>query len=227
MSPEEAPWHARSEAEVVAALDAGPDGLTSAEAQARLTRHGPNRLPEARGRSAARPAAGPAGRASDGGAPGRGRHRAGARRHDPAPARPRRGAPRPPAARAHARGLRDPDRSRARAVLAGAPRGPLDCARADHCSDRGGVPAGPVPARLPVAHASQPRARTLEQPVRLRRHRPSAGPPGAVRLRPRHADGVRLDGAGRARAGLGGARFRGHPARHAGRGAWRVARARR
>ncbi|MGZ4278794.1 MAG: P-type ATPase, partial [Solirubrobacteraceae bacterium] len=54
MSPEAAPWHARSEAEVVAALDAGPDGLTSAEAQARLTRHGLNRLPEAVGPSAAR-----------------------------------------------------------------------------------------------------------------------------------------------------------------------------
>ena len=54
MSSEPAPWHAQSEAEVVAALDAGPDGLTSAEAQARLTRHGLNRLPEAEGPSAAR-----------------------------------------------------------------------------------------------------------------------------------------------------------------------------
>jgi calcium-translocating P-type ATPase len=47
-------WHAAPEAEVVAALDAGPDGLTSAEAQARLRRHGPNRLPAAEGPSAAR-----------------------------------------------------------------------------------------------------------------------------------------------------------------------------
>jgi calcium-translocating P-type ATPase len=54
VSSEGAPWHARSEAEVVAALEAGPDGLTSAEAQARLTRHGLNRLPEAEGPSAAR-----------------------------------------------------------------------------------------------------------------------------------------------------------------------------
>ncbi len=49
-----APWHAQPEAEVVAALDAGADGLTSAEAQARLTRYGPNRLPQAEGPSAAR-----------------------------------------------------------------------------------------------------------------------------------------------------------------------------
>ena len=42
-----APWHAQPEADVVAALDAGPEGLTSAEAQARLTRYGPNRLPQA------------------------------------------------------------------------------------------------------------------------------------------------------------------------------------
>jgi calcium-translocating P-type ATPase len=54
MSSEAAPWHARPEAEVVAALDAGPDGLTSVEAQTRLTRYGPNRLPEAEGPSAAR-----------------------------------------------------------------------------------------------------------------------------------------------------------------------------
>ena len=48
------PWHARPEAEVVADLDAEPDGLSSAEAQARLARYGPNRLPEAEGPSAAR-----------------------------------------------------------------------------------------------------------------------------------------------------------------------------
>ena len=47
-------WHATPEAEVVAAFDAGPDGLTAAEAQARLTRFGPNRLPEAKAASAAR-----------------------------------------------------------------------------------------------------------------------------------------------------------------------------
>jgi calcium-translocating P-type ATPase len=49
-----APWHAQPGAEVIAALDAGSDGLTSAEAQARLGRYGPNRLPEAEGPSAAR-----------------------------------------------------------------------------------------------------------------------------------------------------------------------------
>ena len=49
-----APWHAQPEADVVAALDAGPEGLTSAEAQARLTRYGQNRLPQAEGPSAAR-----------------------------------------------------------------------------------------------------------------------------------------------------------------------------
>ena len=49
-----------------------------------------------------------------------------------------------------------------------------------------------VPARLPLAHAAQPRARPLEQPVRLRRHRGRAGAAGAVRLRPVHAHGLRL-----------------------------------
>ncbi len=40
------PWHARGTDEVLAALGAGPDGLSAAEAAARLGRHGPNRLPE-------------------------------------------------------------------------------------------------------------------------------------------------------------------------------------
>jgi calcium-translocating P-type ATPase len=48
------PWHAAPEAEVVAALDAAPEGLTSTEARARLSRYGPNRLPAAEGPSAAR-----------------------------------------------------------------------------------------------------------------------------------------------------------------------------
>ena len=48
------PWHATPEQEVVAALDARPDGLSTAEAEARLSRFGPNRLPEAAGPSAAR-----------------------------------------------------------------------------------------------------------------------------------------------------------------------------
>ena len=47
-------WHATPELDVAAALDAGPDGLSSADAQARLSRFGPNRLPEAAGPSAAR-----------------------------------------------------------------------------------------------------------------------------------------------------------------------------
>ena len=47
MSWEAAPWHDQSAADVLAALDAGPEGLTAAEAQARLARYGPNRLPEA------------------------------------------------------------------------------------------------------------------------------------------------------------------------------------
>lgn len=41
------PWHARSGAEVLAELGSGPDGLTDAEARARLDRHGPNELPRA------------------------------------------------------------------------------------------------------------------------------------------------------------------------------------
>ena len=47
-------WHALDEHEAIAALDARPDGLTAADAQARLARFGPNRLPEATGPSAAR-----------------------------------------------------------------------------------------------------------------------------------------------------------------------------
>ncbi|MBB0989960.1 cation-translocating P-type ATPase [Dietzia kunjamensis] len=41
------PWHTLAPAEVLSRLGAGPDGLTSAEAGARLVRHGPNTLPEA------------------------------------------------------------------------------------------------------------------------------------------------------------------------------------
>ena len=40
-------WHARSRADVLAALGAAPGGLDAGEAAARLLRHGPNRLPEA------------------------------------------------------------------------------------------------------------------------------------------------------------------------------------
>ncbi|MFP1645265.1 HAD-IC family P-type ATPase [Pontitalea aquivivens] len=42
--------HARPAAECLAGLDARPDGLTGAEADRRLSRHGPNRLPEAHAR---------------------------------------------------------------------------------------------------------------------------------------------------------------------------------
>ena len=42
--------HARDAADCLAALDATPDGLTSAEAARRLAAHGPNRLPEAQRR---------------------------------------------------------------------------------------------------------------------------------------------------------------------------------
>jgi calcium-translocating P-type ATPase len=47
-------WHATPGSEVIAALDADPDGLSEADALARLERFGPNRLPEASGPSAAR-----------------------------------------------------------------------------------------------------------------------------------------------------------------------------
>jgi len=47
------PWHAAAGAEVVAALDADPDGLTSTEARARLSRYGPNRLLAVEGPTAA------------------------------------------------------------------------------------------------------------------------------------------------------------------------------
>ncbi|VDS09792.1 putative cation-transporting ATPase F [Paracoccus haematequi] len=49
-APENA--HARPAAEILAALDASPSGLTGAEAAARLARHGPNSLPGARPRPA-------------------------------------------------------------------------------------------------------------------------------------------------------------------------------
>jgi calcium-translocating P-type ATPase len=42
--------HSRPAVACFAALDAGPDGLTGAEAARRLAAHGPNRLPEAHGR---------------------------------------------------------------------------------------------------------------------------------------------------------------------------------
>ena len=44
------PFHHLTAAEALAALDAGPEGLTQAEARRRLERHGPNRLPEVRRR---------------------------------------------------------------------------------------------------------------------------------------------------------------------------------
>ncbi|SNT42432.1 Cation transporter/ATPase, N-terminus, partial [[Luteovulum] sphaeroides subsp. megalophilum] len=42
--------HSRPAEACLEALDARPEGLTDAEAAARLARHGPNRLPEARTR---------------------------------------------------------------------------------------------------------------------------------------------------------------------------------
>jgi calcium-translocating P-type ATPase len=48
------PWHATAAHDVAAALEAGSAGLTSADAEARLERFGPNQLPEAEGPSAAR-----------------------------------------------------------------------------------------------------------------------------------------------------------------------------
>ena len=41
------PWHALPVDEVLQRLDCGPDGLSGADADARLARHGPNRLPSA------------------------------------------------------------------------------------------------------------------------------------------------------------------------------------
>ena len=52
--PTQAAWHTGSVEAALRALDAVPAGLTSAEAAARLARHGPNALPEGRGRSVAR-----------------------------------------------------------------------------------------------------------------------------------------------------------------------------
>ena len=44
-------WHAQSAADVLAALESGPDGLSPREAKARLERFGPNRLAAARKQS--------------------------------------------------------------------------------------------------------------------------------------------------------------------------------
>ena len=44
--PNPPPWHAVSAREALAQTDSDPDGLTTAEAAARLERHGPNTLPE-------------------------------------------------------------------------------------------------------------------------------------------------------------------------------------
>src|SRR6478735_2588014 len=46
-------WHATPEDEVIVALATAREGLTDADARARLDRYGPNRLPEAAGPSAA------------------------------------------------------------------------------------------------------------------------------------------------------------------------------
>jgi Ca2+-transporting ATPase len=54
MAPEPHSWHTRSIDEALALLDAAPQGLTFAEAAARLAKHGPNALPEGGGRSIAR-----------------------------------------------------------------------------------------------------------------------------------------------------------------------------
>jgi magnesium-transporting ATPase (P-type) len=40
------PWHDRPVEATLAELGVTPDGLSEGEAQARLVRHGPNRLPE-------------------------------------------------------------------------------------------------------------------------------------------------------------------------------------
>ncbi|MCQ3922748.1 MAG: ATPase [Rhodocyclaceae bacterium] len=54
MAPEPHSWHTRSIDETLALLDAAPQGLTFAEAESRLAKHGPNALPEGGGRSIAR-----------------------------------------------------------------------------------------------------------------------------------------------------------------------------
>ena len=46
------PWHAQPASAIFTTLQSSPDGLSSAEAQRRLTVHGPNLLPRARGDSA-------------------------------------------------------------------------------------------------------------------------------------------------------------------------------
>ena len=45
--PTTPPWHALAVAECLAAVEASPEGLTPAAAAERLSREGPNRLPEA------------------------------------------------------------------------------------------------------------------------------------------------------------------------------------
>src|SRR5690606_19500602 len=47
MNPSSRDWHAREPEAVLESLDAQRSGLDPEEAQARLERHGPNRLPEA------------------------------------------------------------------------------------------------------------------------------------------------------------------------------------
>ena len=51
-APAPRPWHAEPAEAVLAALDASPEGLTAAEARARLARFGPNRLEDRAQRSA-------------------------------------------------------------------------------------------------------------------------------------------------------------------------------
>ena len=54
MDEVKAPWHTLPAEEALRELHAVPQGLTFAEAEARMAQHGPNALPEGRGRSVAR-----------------------------------------------------------------------------------------------------------------------------------------------------------------------------
>jgi magnesium-transporting ATPase (P-type) len=51
--PSDQDWHAQASEEVLQALESAATGLSDQEAQARLAAHGPNRLPQASGPSAA------------------------------------------------------------------------------------------------------------------------------------------------------------------------------
>jgi hypothetical protein len=103
-------------------------------------------------------------------------------------------------------------------LAVGAPAGEA-LARADRRRHGGRAAAGALPARLPLAHPPEPRARPLEQPCGADRDRARARAAGAVRIRAVHARAARQHPDRPARPGRRVRRGAGRPADHVAGGA--------